>query len=167
MRLIASIILAVFLLAGCASVISSKSRKLVDRSVSFTDLLNDPARYNGHFVMLGGGIVTLWNKSNGADELELVQLKINDRGEIVDATVSEGRFFAMSSTFLDPAIYQPGRLVTLVGEVQGTKTVQIGERESVYPVLLIKELHLWKPEELYGPPPLRFGVGVGIGTIIR
>ncbi|BCS54799.1 Slp family lipoprotein [Geobacter sp. SVR] len=161
MRIIFSIILAAFLLTGCASVISNKSQRLVDRNISFTQLQKDPERYNGHFVMFGGVIVSLWNKSNGADELEMVQLKTNEQGEIIDTTSSEGRFFAMSPTFLDPAIYQPGVMATLVGEVRGTKTVPIGEREYIYPVLLIKEIHLWKPDQSRPQPTFQFGVGIG------
>lgn len=37
--------------------------------------------------------------------------------------------------------------------------------EYIYPVLAIREMQLWKPEEMTGPPSFHFGIGVG--TIIR
>ena len=151
-------------LAGCATVISKQSLNLVDRGVSFAELRQDPDRYVGRHLLLGGGIAEVRNTNEGS-ELELVQFATDEDGRITDTTKSGGRFIAISRGFLDPAIYGTGLLVTLVGEVQGKKNRPLGDVTYTYPVLVIREIHLWKPEEFPSPPAFHFGIG--IGTIIR
>jgi outer membrane lipoprotein len=161
-----TLILAVALisLAGCATVISDQSLRLVDRGVSFAELRQDPQRHIGRYLLLGGVIVSVRNTSEGG-ELEVAQLKTDERGEITDTGSSGGRFIAASSTFIDPALYKPGNLVTLVGEVRAKRTKPLGDLEYTYPVLAIREIHLWRPGEVSLPPTFHFGIGVG--TIIR
>jgi len=118
----------------------------------------------GRHLLLAGGIAEVRNTNEGG-ELELVQFAADENGKITDTASSGGRFIARSSGFLDPAVYRSGLLVTLVGEVQGKKTMLLGDVVYTYPVLAIREIHLWQPEELPGPPKFHFGIG--IGTIIR
>lgn len=151
-------------LAGCATVISNQSLRLVDRGISYAELRQDPDRYIGRHLLLAGGIAGVRNTNEGG-ELELVQFATDESGKITDTTSSGGRFIARSSRFLDPAVYQTGLLVTLVGEVLGKKKMQLGEVVYTYPVLIIREIHLWKPEEVPRPPTIHFGIG--IGTIIH
>ena len=151
-------------LAGCATVISKQSLSLVDRGITFAELRQDPYRYTGRHLLLAGGIAGVRNTSEGG-ELELVQFAADDNGMITDTTNSGGRFIARSSGFLDPAVYRTGLLVTLVGEVRGKKNMLLDKVVYTYPVLDIREIHLWKPEEFPRPPTFHFGIG--IGTIIR
>lgn len=151
-------------LAGCATVISNQSLSLVDRGISFTELRQDPDRYIGRHLLLAGGIAGVRNTNEGG-ELELVQFAADEYGKITDTTNSGGRFIARSSAFLDPAVYRTGLLVTLVGEVLGRKNMLLGDVAYTYPVLVIRESHLWKPEEFPRPPTIHFGIG--IGTIIH
>lgn len=148
------------LLSGCTQIISDQSLRLVDPELSFEELRRAPERYNGRHLMLGGTIVTVRNRSSGA-ELELAQLKTDGDGNIVDTTSSGGRFLAVSSSLLDPAIYLPGLRVTLVGEVSGKKIMTLDEADYTYPIILINEIHLWTPEEIPSPPSFQFGIGVG------
>lgn len=148
------------LLAACTQIISDESLRLVDRDLSFAELRREPERYNGRHLLLGGTIVDVRNRNNGS-ELELVQLKTDESGEIIDTASSGGRFLALSSSFLDPAIYRPGLLVSLVGEVSGKRIMILDEVNYTYPMLIISEIHIWKPEELRAPPTFHFGVGVG------
>jgi outer membrane lipoprotein len=151
-------------LAGCATIISHESLSLVDRGISFKELRQDPDRYVGKHILLGGGIAAVRNTTGGG-ELELVQFNTDGNGEITDSAASGGRFIAFSTDFLDPALYRIGLLVTLVGTVQGKKTMWLEEVNYTYPVLAIRELHLWQPEEMSAPPSFHFGIGVG--TIIH
>ncbi len=151
-------------MAGCTTIISHQSLSLVDRRISFKELRQDPDRYVGKHLLLGGGIAAVRNTRQGG-ELEVVQFKTDESGEITDTAASEGRFIASSTDFLDPALYRTGLLVTLVGTVQGKKTMWLEEVDYTYPVLAIRELHLWKPEEMAAPPSFHFGIGVG--TIIH
>lgn len=47
------------------------------------------------------------------------------------------------------AIYSKGREVTLAGEVKGKRVLPLGEIEYTYPLIAIKEIHLW-PDESKG-----------------
>lgn len=164
MRMLVILAATILALAGCAHVVSDQSLRLVDRRVTFAELREDPDRYVGRYLLLGGGIAGVRNTSEGG-ELEVVQFKTDESGEITDTAASGGRFLAASRGFLDPEVYKTGLLVTLVGEVRGKKTMLLGEVEYVYPVLAIREIHLWKPEDLPRPPAFHFGIG--IGTIIH
>ncbi|HEY3423805.1 MAG TPA: Slp family lipoprotein [Negativicutes bacterium] len=152
--------LTVLLSAGCAAVISDQSLRLVDPKLTFAEVRKNSQSYKGQYVLLGGAIVSVLNTNSG-DEMEVVQFKTDDKGEITDTDKSGGRFLAVSSSFLDPAIYQPGLLVTIVGEVQGSRSMPLGEADYLYPLIGIREIHLWKPEEMRSPPQVHFGIGVG------
>jgi outer membrane lipoprotein len=164
MRKLLLLIASILCLAGCASVISNQSLSLVDRGVSFTELRKSPDRYIGRNLLLAGEIVGVGNSIEGG-ELELVQFAADENGEITDTANSGGRFIARKAEFLDPAVYRTGLLVTLVGEVQGKINMLIGDVDYTYPVLTIREIHLWKPEEFRNPQTFHFGFGVG--TIIH
>ncbi len=136
---------------------------LVEADVPFAVLRQEPEQFKGRLMLLGGSVVAVRNTNQGG-ELEVVQLSTEDSGEIRDNATSGGRFLARSSDFLDPAIFAPGLRVSLVGEVEGKEVRQLAEMEYAYPLLAIREIHLWKPEERGLPPSFHFGIG--LGTVI-
>lgn len=150
-------------LTGCAKqVISREAQLIVDRSIPFAVVRQEPVRFSGKYLLAGGIIARVSNTSAGA-ELEVVQLPVGS-GDRPDAKGrSEGRFLARTGRFLDPLIYKPGRLVTLVGRVAGSATRPLEGVEYAYPVLEIRELYLWKPEDPSAQPTVHFGIGVGVG----
>jgi len=164
MRKLLLLIATIIFLAGCAPVISSQSLSLVDREISFAELKQTPDRYIGKHFLLGGQIVGVWNSNEGS-ELEIVQFETDKSGEITDMTKSGGRFIARNAEFLEPTVYRNGLLVTVVGEMKGKKNMLLDDATYTYPVLVIREIHLWKPEEL--PKPATFHFGIGVGTILR
>lgn len=163
MRLLALLALALFGCIACTTPVSKPSLDLVDREISFAALRQNPDRYSGRYLLLGGTIVAVSNTSTGSD-LEVVQLATDRSGRITATDTSEGRFIVQLDTFSEPAIYQ-GRLVTLVGKVIGQKRSRLDEMDYLYPVLTAHELHLWRPEEY--PNASRFHFGIGIGTFIH
>lgn len=142
-KLIVLMLLAFTALAGCAHVISDESRRLVDPTLSFARLREDPDSHIGRYVMLGGMIAGVKNAREGS-QLEAVQVRLDDSGTPEDSFRSEGRFIATSDKFLDSMIFKPGRLITVVGEVKGKKIMPLDEVEYTYPVVAIREIHIWK-----------------------
>ncbi|KAF0219789.1 MAG: outer membrane [Geobacteraceae bacterium] len=138
---------AMLLMSGCAHVISDQSMGLVDRTIAFGSLRENPEAFIGKYVLLGGSIVSTKNTNEGG-ELEVVQLPLDSSGSPEDSYNSGGRFLAVGSGFLDPAIYKQGRMVTVVGEVKGKRGMPLDEVEYTYPVIAIRELYLWKPSEI-------------------
>jgi len=145
---------ALLMLSGCAHVISAESRRLVDTTITFEALKQNPDALSGKVVMLGGIIAATKNTNTGS-QLELAQVNLSEDGTPIDTFRSGGRFLATTPEFLDAVIYKEGRLVTLVGEVKGVKVMPLDEVDYRYPVVSIRELHVWKsyePDRAYPYP---------------
>lgn len=111
--------------------------------------------------MLGGKILET-NVSSTLSELTVLQLALDNNDRPVNLDQSHGRFLVQSKKFLDPAIYQKGILLTLVGKLKGSEVRAIGEFDYAYPLLEPIEIKLWPMEILTQP---RFHFGFGVGTV--
>lgn len=155
---ISFIVMLLMALTGCAHVISDQSRLLVDPTVSYAMLREKPDSFVGKYVLVGGVIAGVKNTGSGS-QLEVMQVALDETGMPENTFRSEGRFLAVSESFLDAMIFKPGRLVTLVGEVKGKKTMPLDEVDYTYPLVAIREIHVWKSydyEKGYpypAPPP--------------
>ena len=134
---------------GCAHVVPEQILEEVDVAITFADLKSAPKAHRGRTVLLGGVIVGSVNKKDGT-LLEVYQTEIDRRGEPINVDVSGGRFLALYEGFLDTAIYRKGRKVTVAGIVQGELTQRLGDLDYHYPLVLVKDIHLWKEEHVRG-----------------
>ena len=139
---------------------------LVDRTVSFRDVLASPESYRGRVLVLGGEVLKA-KRLRDSTQIELLQLPLEDGEEpSFDRQQSQGRFLALQQEFLDPATVVKGTRVTIVGEVSGAKTDRLDDVEYRYPTLVVKHLHIW-PVQSFGQrqPGLSIGVvgGMGVG----
>jgi outer membrane lipoprotein len=150
------IILVITSLLGCAHVISKELREKADKELSFTALLNDPDKYVGRFVILGGIIASSADTEEGTF-IEVVQNPLNSRGKPQDTDVSEGRFLVLCEGYLDSAIYSQGTEVTVAGKVIGKRVRPLGEIQYTYPLIKSSEIHLFTPSRGI---PIRFGIGI-------
>jgi len=154
---------AMLLLAGCAHVISKQTLKEVDTSVTFAQVAKDPDAYKGKTVLFGGDVIEAQNLPDKT-LVVVLQRPLGRRGEPAAGDVSEGRFIIRNPGFLDPAIYSPGRKITVAGTVAGKEVRPLGEIEYTYPLIEKRELYLWPPEESASTEPkVHFGFGVGVG----
>lgn len=157
-RITYSIFLA-FLTAAvvaCAPPFPKELMQRVDRDVSFKDLREEPERFAGSLVMLGGQIVSLRNTGEGT-YLEILQRRLDSAGRPIATDETGGRFIAFTTQFLDAAIYSSGRQITVIGEVAGVRIQPLGEVQYRYPYIITKAIHLWEP--YVGP---RFHIGIGV-----
>ena len=137
--------LFLFMMSACATtpIASQYRQEAGSRNVSFSTALRNPDAYINDIVLWGGHIIKTTNLQNGTEIIVLqAPLGSGDRPENIES--SQGRFIAMSSKFLDPAIYEKGKMITLAGQITGKKTLPLGETSYTYPVITIKQLHLWK-----------------------
>jgi outer membrane lipoprotein len=141
------------LLSGCMATIPKELAQKVDKSVTFAELKKSPENYKGKLLLLGGKILEAKNIKEGT-VFEILQspLDYNDRPQAED--VSEGRFLALYKGYLDTAIYQPGRSITLAGEVLRAETRPLGEIEYTYPYLEVKSIFLWEGETYKESPTI-------------
>lgn len=150
---IACLLLSAFL-TGCMQPISSQSRALVDPTISFAALREKPDAYLGRTLVLGGMIISQ-DSSTDVSQLAIAELPVDAEGFPDVRSPSSGRFLAESMEYLDASLYTPRRIVTLVGEVKGKKSVQIDGKTDHLPVIAIKEIHLWDYEKFQSRPQRR------------
>ncbi len=148
----------VIILNGCAHVISKGLRERVASGITFKEVRENPDAYRGKIVLWGGVIVRSENLKEGT-LIEILQISLNRGGGPKNRDVSEGRFLALYPAFLDTVIYCEGREVTVAGEIQGKRVRSLGEIEYTYPLLLVKEIHLWELEKPAREPRIYLGIG--------
>jgi outer membrane lipoprotein len=154
----------VILMSGCSHVISNEVLKEVDRNITFAQVAKAPDAYKGKTVLFGGDIIETQNLPDKTLILVL-QRPIGRRGEPAAGDVSEGRFIIQTPGFLDPAIYSPGRKVTVAGMVLGKEVRPLGKIEYTYPIIEKRELYLWSEQDYSSTKPqthVGFGIGIGL-----
>jgi outer membrane lipoprotein len=144
----------VFLMsASCTYPVSKQLRDEAKRQrVTLPMVLEDPTAHAGTTVVWGGEIIETINHRDGTDiivldaplDYMLVPQSTHD---------TRGRFIARSTEFVDPALYETDREVTVAGEIIGAEERALGQTTYRYPVVQIKELHLWEKRYYYHYPP--------------
>jgi outer membrane lipoprotein len=148
-----AVLVLALVVAGCASVVPSELATVVNRGITGGDLVRDPGRYRGETVLVGGEILYVQNNPDQT-ELEVLERPLTFEEPVLDKP-SAGRFLVRAGGFLDPAVYEVGRRVTVVGTVAGSTERKIGAADYRYPVLDNRRLKLWPLEtagSYYGYP---------------
>jgi len=95
-------------------------------------------------VRWGGEIVAVDNREE-ATLVEVVSRELSDRGRPRAQDRSQGRFRARISGFLDPAVYDTGRQITVVGPVSGLEEGKVGDYPYRFPIVAVDTYYLWPP----------------------
>ncbi len=130
---------------ACAGpvVIPMELQGKVDRTISFKELQNDPERYKGRSVVLGGPVISA-RRLRESTRIEVLQLPLDESLEPgMILTRSEGRFLAFHLEVLDPAVLPVGTRITIVGEVTGSFTGPLDEATYTYPTLIVQSMTIW------------------------
>jgi outer membrane lipoprotein len=150
-------------LAACASTISPEVLKDVDQSIRFEALLKNLNAFQGKTVLFGGDIIKTEN-SPDKTLIVVLQRSLNSDKKPSGGDRSAGRFIVSVPGFLDPAIFQPGRQITVVGVVAGKEVRALDDIEYSYPVIDKRHLYLWQRKSAIDTGPrVYFGFGAGIG----
>jgi outer membrane lipoprotein len=137
-------LLLLFLLPACAPVISKDLRAQADFSLHFWEVFPNPEAYKGKTVIWGGEIIKTINQKDETTLIEIFQRPLTRMGEPEVTEPSGGRFLALSQEYLEPYIFREGMTITVAGDILGEKTRPLGEIEYRYPLLLSKEMYLWR-----------------------
>jgi outer membrane lipoprotein len=135
-------LLAVFV--GCTAAISKPLRDQADPNIGVRAVRENPQAYVGETLVWGGRIIDTTPLA-AATRVKVLQKPLDYRLEPRSVDVSEGRFLSVYEGFLDPEIYGAGRYVTVAGELTGTQSLPLGETRYPYPVIKVREIHLWPP----------------------
>src|SRR5512139_1759120 len=150
------LLLALLALSSCGHTISEGLRSQAEPQVPEDLLFRDPEGFLGRLVILGGTIVETVNDDDGS-YVEVLQKPLDSRGMPRETDTSHGRFIVFTEEFLDPAVYAPGRAITVAGEVAGTAEGTIGEMPYLYPFMVSREHHLIDPGQRV---PIFFSIGI-------
>ncbi|MDD5711274.1 MAG: Slp family lipoprotein [Smithellaceae bacterium] len=148
----------IIILCGCSSPLSSEWLKQAEPVLSFAELNRHPDDLRGRILILGGQIIGTSERERET-WIEVLEQSLDWRHRPRGSDESQGRFLVRVKEFLDPAIYAPGRSITVIGEMEGTKVLPLKEISYTYPVLNARDYHLWRPEEEQSP--IHFSIGVG------
>lgn len=158
----ALILLVVFLLNGCALDAYSPVSNPEFKGPALKTVRANPEAFVDTRVRWGGSIARVENRS---DEtlVEIVEHPLRRYGRPQTSYQSEGRFVARIPGFLDPAIYDEGRQITVTGTLKGSVQRKIGEHPYEFPLVAADEYSLWEerePEYTYHPYPYwHYGFG--------
>ncbi len=136
-------IFALLPLAGCASMspIPESFRHRAKGQPLLSQIAADPAAYPDRTVIFGGRIIEtrLYEK----ESIVLIsQRPLSLHDEPLQTSESEGRILAEYRGRLDPAVYSPGKRITVVGRVVPTPALRPG------PTIRLEGIHfcLWPHE---------------------
>ncbi|MCY4613663.1 MAG: Slp family lipoprotein [Nitrospira sp.] len=147
---------AFLLLPACAgqSMFPLDIEQQIDPTLSFAQVKEAPASHLGKVIVLAGEILDA-TRHKEHTRLTVLQLPtIKNHQPAMDRTMSQGRFMAFQTEFLDPATVPNGTRITVVGKVTGETTELLDEMDYKYPTVTIQFLKVW-PEAMQLPP--RYG----------
>ncbi len=142
------VIMAFFLmsLSSCTSRMPIKIQGDLDNSPSVAQAHAQPDGFLSQQVRWGGKILSIENKQN-TSRLTIVAFPLNSYGRPKKTNQSPGRFIAIIDTFLEPEIYSRDREITVIGNLQKSETLKVGEFSYSHPVVQADNHHLWPVEK--------------------
>ncbi len=144
----------VFLLsiAGCAKTFSTHIEAVADQSLTLREVQKAPRAHVGKTVIWGGVILSVENTDRGTT-IQVLEKPLDGKQRPQNGDDSSGRFLVKSDEFLDPAIYAPQRELTVGGRLSEEQSRPLGKMIYHYPVVSMKEIHLWPPRKQESPVP--------------
>ncbi|WP_412972856.1 Slp family lipoprotein [Glaciecola sp. MF2-115] len=143
-----SVVAVALLISGCVIVPEPIKVSDTDDLLSFESVINGDSSAQGAEVRWGGEIVSVENKKEYS-EFEILHYPNNHYGKPRANMDSAGRFKVRVTGFIDPLVFETGRLITFLGELGEPTEGIIGEQTYIYPVVLANGYYMWKDTEEY------------------
>lgn len=143
-----SLVALTFLVSGCVIVPDQIKVSDDENLIPFESIINGSKTGQGAKARWGGEIVSVENKE-AYSEVEILQYPSNPYGKPRTNLDSAGRFKVQVVGFIDPLVFEEGRLITFLGELGEPLEGIIGEQTYIYPVLLASGYYMWKETEEY------------------
>jgi len=159
-RVSVSSLLLALLLVSCATRPAFDTEG-VDPELTPKRAVVDSGSLHGKDV-IWGGIVVAGTNLKESTQLEILAYPLDSSQRPRTNEPALGRFLAIQSGYLETTDYEQGRQITVRGTLGTLRKGQVGESDYLYPVVNIKQLHLWQKEGEYIEPRFHFGIGVMI-----
>ncbi len=138
--------LAIFLV-GCSNspdeVQVADERLLVD----YQQTLQSPEQAIGKPARWGGVIATIENPTSQSTVLEISHFALDSKKRPDNTLQGSGRFVVKISRYLDPAVFKPKKLLTVVGLIAGESEITVGEQSMKVPVIDASNYYLWTDDK--------------------
>ncbi|MGE0081786.1 MAG: Slp family lipoprotein [Thiohalomonadaceae bacterium] len=144
------LLLALALVAGCATGPRPVGEEIAG-SPSVTEAVADPKAAMGARVRWGGIVARVENRAD-VSLVEVIGKTLEESGRPEEGAPSRGRFLARIKGFADPADFERGKEISVLGVVAGTETRAIGDFEYRYPVVDVERVHVWAPRPMRREP---------------
>ena len=144
MKLIPILFSSLLVLGGCASYpepvrVADETRLVSYQATVKAGLTQGQARWSGV-------IAKVQNNSQNT-RLEIVYFPSGSHGRPQIDKDTEGRFVAYAKGFLDPVVYQPGKQVTVLGQLGRFEAGKVDEFQYSYPVIDASAVYLWPKQQ--------------------
>jgi outer membrane lipoprotein len=147
------------LLSACSSQPTFDTQQ-VTLKLSPQQLLENPSAHIGKTILWGGTILQMHNLTEYT-QIEILAYPLGSYQRPLTDQSPQGRFLIQHKGYLEPAVYEQGRLLTVMGKLTKTESGQVGEHRYNYPVIQSEKLHLW-PVKSEPSSRIQFGIGIGI-----
>lgn len=122
-----------------------------------------PERFSNNEVIWGGRIVQVKVYADHS-EIELLAYPLDSSQRPKVSDLGDGRFIAVMRGYVEPLNYPSGALMTVNGQLDGSRAGKVGEANYVFPLVSVAQSHVWTAEEMTkGRNNVHFGLGVGVG----
>jgi outer membrane lipoprotein len=173
--------LMLIILSACAVAPPSDGIKLPPANdISLAEVQQDYKRFIGSPVRWGGRILKVVEVAEQGQEylhLEVLEYPLDKSGKPIEVASSGGRFIARISPPYKTIRYYRGRLVTLVGNINGIEVYPLASgEEQQLPLIYSGENYAWRQEYRDDSPDywphffFRYGIsnhGTGVGVIFH
>lgn len=122
-----------------------------------------PEHYANGAVIWGGSVVDVRNFPDHT-EIEILAYPLDSSQRPQPNAQGLGRFIGIYPGYIEAFNYPNGSLVTVSGQLNGSRSGLVDQAAYVYPLVNVSQFHRWTAAELRaGHPDIHFGVGVGVG----
>lgn len=151
-------VIAGVLLNACASAPLFELNN-VNTAITPNDAVAKLDILRGSRVLWGGVIVSSKNLEKGT-QLEILAYPLSNQHRPRLEREPLGRFIIEQGSYLETIDYAPGRELSLIGTLTGTKEVKIDAASTLFPAIASEQIHLWPKDVGNSGPQFHFGVGV-------
>lgn len=135
------LLLSTIAVTACSAV-PDELRLQDDAPPNYAEVQGREDAFENAAVRWGGVLAGVDNEADRTC-LHVVEKPLDYQARPRETDASAGRFLACREGFLDPAIYQSGREVTVRGRIAGARTIKVGEFDFPYVVLQADAVKLW------------------------
>jgi outer membrane lipoprotein len=122
-----------------------------------------PEHFANGNVIWGGRVIGVQNFADHT-EIQVLTYPLDSSQRPQVSNPASGRFIAVVPGYVESFNYPGGALITIAGQLTGSRAGKVDQADYVYPLVSVAQSHVWTQQEMTnGMSNVHFGVGVGVG----